>query len=194
MKLTLLKQLAWGTFALLLAAVVFSALVRTSTPPTELTLSKLAEEIAAGRVTKIVVNGDDLAVTLADGTNAVGKKEIGVGLSETLNNYGVPADALRAVSIEVKEASGFRFWAGILIPTILPLLVIGGIFWFMFRQAKGGVNQAFMFGKANLRLSRLLKDRVTFNDVAGLHEAKEELKEIVDFLKNPKKFLDIGAR
>jgi cell division protease FtsH len=73
------------------------------------------------------------------------------------------------------------------------LLAIGFIFWLMFRQTKTGVNQAFNFGRYNLKLSNV-KDKVMFKDVAGLKEAKEELIEVVDFLKNPQKFLDLGAR
>ena len=102
--------------------------------------------------------------------------------------------ALQAVSLEVKDESGFRFWMGILVPTILPLLIIGAMFWYIFRQAKGGANQAFNFGRSNLKMFGSSKDRVTFKDVAGLKEAKQELEEVVDFLKNPKKFLEMGAR
>ena len=68
------------------------------------------------------------------------------------------------------------------------------IFWWIFRQARTGVNQAFTFGKINIRLFANSKDKVMFKDVAGLKESKQELEEVVDFLKNPKKFLDIGAR
>ena len=95
--------------------------------------------------------------------------------------------------MEVQNQSGWSYWAGLLVPDIITLLIIGFLFWLMFRQAKTGVNQAFNFGRSNLRLSTF-KDRVLFKDVAGLREAKEELIEVVDFLKNPKKFLDLGAR
>jgi cell division protease FtsH len=122
------------------------------------------------------------------------KKETGTTLHETLKSYNVAPEALAATRVEVKDEPGWYFWAGVIIPTILPLIIIGGIFFFMFRQARVGVNQAFTFGRANLRLFGNFKDRVTFKDVAGLKEAKQELEEVVDFLKNPKKFLEIGAR
>ena len=183
------------TVAVLLAfALLFSFLVENVASSPSLTLNDLARKVSAGEVAKIVIAGDDLEVTLKDGTTASAKKEAEAGLSETFKNYGVSQEALAATSVEVKEESGLRFWASILIPTLVPLLIIGGIFFFMFRQAKSGVNQAFTFGRANLRLSGGEKDRVTFKDVAGLKEAKQELEEVVDFLKNPKKFLDIGAR
>ena len=82
----------------------------------------------------------------------------------------------------------------LLIPTLLPLLIIGALFWFLMKQAKGSVGQAFSFGKANLNLFTNFKDKITFDDVAGLKEAKKELEEIVDFLKEPKKYADIGAK
>src|SRR3989338_4741826 len=183
------------TVAVLLAfALLFSFLVENAAPSSSLTLNDLALKVSAGEVAKIVIAGDDLEVTLKDGTTASAKKEVGVGLSETLKNYNVTPEALAATRVEIEEESGLRFWASILIPTLVPLLIIGGIFFFMFRQAKSGVNQAFTFGRANLRLSGGEKDRATFKDVAGLKEAKQELEEVVDFLKNPKKFLDIGAR
>ena len=82
---------------------------------------------------------------------------------------------------------------GIILPTLLPILIIVGIFWYITRQAKGGVSQAFTFGRANLKPFGGFKDKVTFADVAGLQEAKQELQEVVDFMKNPKKYFDIGA-
>jgi len=190
----LIRYLGVTVAVLLSFALLFSFLVENAAPSPSLTLNDLALKVSAGEVAKIVIAGDDLEVTLKDGTTASAKKEAEAGLSETFKNYGVSQEALAATSVEVKEESGLRFWASILIPTLVPLLIIGGIFFFMFRQAKSGVNQAFTFGRANLRLSGGEKDRATFKDVAGLKEAKQELEEVVDFLKNPKKFLDIGAR
>lgn len=157
-------------------------------------MNEVVAKINAGEVSKILVRGDDLLIELKDGSRASSRKEAEAGISETLRNYGVEAGALQQISLEVQGESSVRFWAGVLIPTLLPLLIIGFIIWLMMRQAKSGIGQAFTFGKANVRLFNQFKDKVLFKDVAGLKEAKNELWEVVDFLKNPKKFLDIGSR
>ncbi|MDP2598932.1 MAG: ATP-dependent zinc metalloprotease FtsH [Candidatus Liptonbacteria bacterium] len=187
------KNFAWAILTLIVISVVFSSFLSPQTPPEKLSLSQLAQSINDGKVAQIKVNADDLSIKLSDEKMAVSKKETEAGITETLKNFGVEPAALAKVDISVQAQSGWEFWAGILIPTLLPLIIIGFIFWLMFRQAKTGVNQAFSFGRSNLRLSTF-KDRVLFKDVAGLKEAKEELVEVVDFLKNPKKFLDLGAR
>ena len=189
----LTKNILWGVITLLVVSVLFSAFISPAPQPQSLSLNQVADKINSGDITKIVVNGNDLAVTFKDGKQAISKKEAETGISDTLKNLGVNQQALQNVDLEVQDQSGWQFWAGILIPTVLPLIAIGFIFWLMFRQAKTGVNQAFNFGRSNLRLSTF-KDKVLFKDVAGLKEAKEELIEVVDFLKNPKKFLDLGAR
>ncbi len=189
----LTKNILWAILTLVVIALLFSLFVGPGTSPQTLSLNQLVDKINAGGVTKVIVNGNDLTVTLKDGSTAVSKKESESGISETLKNLGVAPQALQNVDLEVQDQSGWQFWAGILIPTLLPLLAIGFIFWLMFRQARTGVNQAFNFGRSNLRLSTF-KDKVMFKNVAGLKEAKEELIEVVDFLKNPKKFLDLGAR
>ncbi len=157
-------------------------------------MNDLANKINAGEVQSIVVNGNDLSISLKDGKKLTSKKEDGVGITETLKNYSVASDKMSSVSLEIREQSGLSFWLSIIIPAVLPLLIIGVLFWLFTRQAKGGINQAFSFGKANLKPFAGFKDKITFADVAGLKEAKEELREIVDFLKNPKKYIDMGAK
>src|SRR3989338_4807732 len=188
------KNLLWTILALIAISLVFSLFAETGKAPEKLSLNQLAEKINAGEVINIKVSGEDLDVTLKDNVKAAAQKETEASLTETLKNFGVDPAALQKVGVSVQNQSGLAFWASILIPTLLPLLVIGFFFWMMFRQARVGVNQAFNFGRSNIRLSTFGKERVTFSDVAGLKEAKEELVEIVDFLKNPKKFLDLGAR
>ena len=190
---TFTKNILWAIVTLLVIAFLFSLFVPSSNQPQALSLNELAQRVEAGSVKDIAVNGDNLAITLADGTQAVSQKEDELGLTQTLANFGVASSALQAVNISVQNQSGWDYWGGILLETLLPLLAFGIIFWLMFRQARTGVNQAFSFGRSNLKLSTF-KDKVTFKDVAGLREAKEELIEVVDFLKNPKKFLDLGAR
>jgi len=188
------KNIFWAITALLVISLLFSFFSQTGKAPQLVSLNDLVLKIDAGEVSKIVVNQNDLSVVLKNGDKLIATKETETGLSDTLRNLGVDSTALSHVSLEVQEASGFKFWIGILVPTVLPILIIGFIFWLMFRQAKSGANQAFTFGRANIKVFAPFKDRVTFQDVAGLKEAKQELLEVVDFLKNPKKYLEIGAR
>ena len=190
----LYKNIAWTILALIVLSFVFSLVADYAAEPKALSLNDLVAKINTGEVASIIVHDDTLDVTLTDKTMLTAQKESEAGLTETLKNYGVETNALRTVPITVENRTGGRFWASILIPTLLPVIAMIAIFWFIFRQAKGGQNQAFSFGKAGIKLFASDKDSVTFKDVAGLKETKQELEEIVDFLKNPKKFIDMGAR
>lgn len=191
---TLYKNIFWAITTLLLIALVFSFIYSEQKTPQALSLSQLVFKINNNEISKITVSGNDLNIELKNGEKAIAKKEAESSLTETFKNYGVDSIALQKVDFQIQEESGLRFWLSILIPALLPLILIGAFFWFMFRQAKGGISQAFTFGKANIKLFTQFKDRITFKDVAGLKEAKQELMEIVDFLKNPKKYLEIGAK
>ncbi len=162
----------------------------------EVTLSELVAEINEDRVEKITVEEDVLTVRLKDGAEQRSRKEAEVGLTETLKNYSVDQEKLKAVSLEVKALSGAGYWLGVMLPFLVPLLFIGFFIWWTARQVQRGSMQAFSFGQSRARLitPENSRERITFKDVAGVKEAKEELKEVVDFLKSPKKFLDIGAR
>jgi cell division protease FtsH len=181
-------------FAVLLT--LYSFVVGNFEEPEEMTLSELAQGITSGEVVAIAVEGEDLKITLDDESERISKKEVESSLSETLGNYGVLPEALSNVAIEIKNPSGFGYWTLNLLPFLLPLLFLGFIIWFMTKQAKGAGMQALSFGQSNARVidPNDKSQKVRFSDVAGVKEAKEELTEIVDFLKNPKKFLDIGAR
>lgn len=162
----------------------------------EIPLSTLAQEISLGNISSITVIGDKLEVTFVDETKKISKKEDGTALSTTLKNYDVSAEEFAKVNINVKNDQGFMYWFISLAPIILPIAFIVFFLWFLSRQVKGAGMQAFTFGQSKARLTSPNDkgQKVTFKDVAGCKEAKEELSEIVDFLKNPKKFLDIGAR
>ncbi len=185
------------TFLVFLVIIAgYSILGNQSTKAEEIPISALASDIKDNKVGAITVEGDTLKVVYKDQSQKISKKEVNVGLTETLTNYGLTQKQLSEVSIEVRSSSGFGFWFLNLAPILIPLLFIIFFLWFMTRQVRGAGMQAFSFGQSKARMISPddKKQRVTFKEVAGNKEAKEELKEIVDFLKNPKKFFEIGAR
>ncbi|MDO8593611.1 MAG: ATP-dependent zinc metalloprotease FtsH [bacterium] len=181
-------------FLLIMSA--YSLIVSFVQPSTDIPLSVVAADVAAGKISAITVNGDSLNLVYSDKSTETSRKDPSAGLPETLATYGVTPAELSKVSITIQGQSGFEFWFLTLAPILLPLLFIIFIFWFLSRQVKGAGMQAFSFGQSKARVidPADMSQRVTFADVAGAREAKEELLEIVDFLKSPKKFLDIGAR
>ncbi len=162
----------------------------------EISISDLAKSVTASEVKSILVEGEKLTITYKNDEIKTSKKETESSLSQTLFNYGVKPEALAGANVEVKNESGFGYWLMNLLPFLLPIIFIVFFFWYLSRQVKGAGMQAFSFGQSKARITdpNDKNNKVTFKDVAGCKEAKEELKEIVDFLKNPKKFLDIGAR
>ncbi len=197
-----------GSFWMSLGGAVLSILVIASiyayvvgeraNKPQDVGISQIATDINDGKIATITVEGDTATATYNDEakTKKAAKKEAGTALSETLRNYGVTAEALKNVSIDVKDEGGFLFWLGVIAPFAGPLILLGFFVWYFSRQVKGAGMQAFTFGQSKARMidPNDTTQKVTFKDVAGAKEAKEELSEIVDFLKSPKKFLDIGAR
>ncbi|HTH93264.1 MAG TPA: ATP-dependent zinc metalloprotease FtsH [Candidatus Paceibacterota bacterium] len=193
-----LSSYIFSTLLLFAIIVVLYSLlsgVGSDKTPT-VTLSEVARLTQAGQVKSIVVDDQDLTVTKTDGSVVDSKKESSTSLVQTLSSYGVDATHLDAVDISVSTQSGFLYFLITISPFVLPILVAALFLWLLSRQAKGAGMQAFTFGQSKARVTdpNDKNNRVTFKDVAGAREAKEELKEIVDFLKNPKKFLDIGAR
>jgi len=162
----------------------------------EISLTQIVGEINQEKIKKIIVSGNELNIIYQDDSGVLSRKETESALSQSLINYGVDKTKLAKVEIETKEKGDAWAWLTPLL-LILPLLVFGLFFWMIFRQARTGAMQAFDFTKAKTRLfgaEGYPKEKVTFKDVAGLKEAKEELMEIVDFLKNPRKYLQMGAR
>ena len=174
----------------------YSLYVSSTEGKKNVALSQVAQDVRAGSVTSIMVSGNSLALTYADGSKKTSTKDSATGLPETLTTYGATPDQLAKVAISVEGETGFKYWFFNLAPLLLPIIMLGFLFWFLTRQVKGAGMQAFTFGQSKARITDPAdtNNRVTFADVAGAKEAKEELLEIVDFLKNPKKFLDIGAR
>ena len=162
----------------------------------EVSLSELATSIEADTVREIIVEGNSISIELSDGTKQTSRKGSEVDITQSLVNLGVTPEKLRAISIKAQSPSGVTTWIIPILSIFAPIFFILFLFWILSKQVKGSAMQAFTFGQSKARIINPSDShqRVTFKDVAGSKEAKEELQEIVDFLKNPKKFIEIGAR
>ena len=189
-------SIAGAILIFMLITAAYLAVSENGKAKPETSISDLAKSVSVGEVKKILVEGDKLTITYKDDEIKTAKKEVGSSLSQTLFNYGVLNEALSKTEIEIKDESGFMFLLLNILPFLLPIVFILLFFWYLSRQVRGAGMQALSFGQSKARMTdpNDKTNKVTFKDVAGCKEAKEELKEIVDFLKSPKKFLDIGAR
>ena len=182
---------------LIFITALFSYISETRNEPDQLSITEVAQQVKAGEIETIVVRGAALEIDYKDETRnaAEAKREVDASITESLTNLGVSTEELAGVKIDVQRETGFLYWFGQFAPFLFPLLFLGVIIWFFTRSVKGAGMQAMSFGSSKARMidPNDGSKKVTFADVAGAKEAKQELMEIVDFLKNPKKFLDIGA-
>jgi cell division protease FtsH len=194
-----MKPLVKNLLILLVAFFVLGTLLSlwngSQKPAQQISFNQLASEVKDGKIDKIAINKDELDITLKDKTKQATTKETGQPLTELLTNLGVATDKISQVQISVDTPSGLDYWLGLLLPFLVPLLLIGVFIFFMMRSVQGANNRAMTFGQSQPREANLnAKDKVTFKDVAGVKEAKEELKEVVDFLREAQKFTALGAR
>ncbi len=184
------------TILLFLAMAIAAVMIifnSSNTSVERVSLNQFIEDVQAGEVVKIVVNTESnrLDITKVDNSQIYTHKEPSITLDELLTN--IPENVVKDIETEVLPPGNNTFWLNIFIG-IIPILILIGFFYFMMRQAQSSNNQAMSFGKSSAKLFDAQKKKTRFKDVAGAVEAKEELIEIVDFLKNPIKYSQIGAK
>jgi cell division protease FtsH len=177
-----------------IAALIFSVFSGPRQAP-DIEITQVAADIKSGKVQTVTVQGDSLTIEYNDPSlePRTSRKEADITIFEALDSLGVTTSHLKNVDIEVKSPGAWGDWANLLI-TIVPLVLFGALLFFMVRQAQGTNNQALSFGKSRARMFTGDKPTISFDDVAGADEAKEELAEVVEFLREPEKFISLGAR
>ena len=179
----------------LVVAALFSMTGGSLEEPKRIGMETLIAQINNEQIESIAVEGVKVDIALKSGEKETMRKEEGESFSQLLNNYGVDKNKVANIKIDIKGNEGVGFWMTTVIPFVLPFLIIGVFIYFMMRSVQGANSRAMMFGQSQAKeFGNDKKDKITFKDVAGVKEAKEELKEVVEFLQHPKKFLDLGAR
>ncbi len=188
-------KFSWKNFFLygllvVFSLFVFSALSASSEDKKTVSLSQVITDVKKGQVSQISISGDKLTITEKNGNVVQAFKEPGSNVYTIFKDAGI---SLGEAKITVKDDTGLNSWINIA-SAILPVVLMIAFFYFIFRQARGTQEGIFSFGQSRAKLFNRDNPKVTFKDVAGVDEAKQELSEIVDFLKNPKKYTDLGAR
>lgn len=184
------KNWIYAVGAVFLFIAAYLLLSGVSTKEQIIPISEVAQQVKDEKVESISVSGTKVTITKKDGKKEQSEIAAGQQITTTLKDLG--ADPTK-VKLDIKEGSdNSAVWT--IIMTFLPIIIIIGFFWFMLRQAQGASNQAMMFSKSKAKLFDATQEKVTFLDVAGAEESKQELSEIVEFLKYPKKFLALGAK
>ncbi len=191
------KNIGITLLLVLVVGALFSLYGRPIENQREVSMSQVVDELSKENVSNITINQNELTVTLKSDPSQklIAQKETDASVTETFRNLGVSEEALRRIELTVKKPSGISFWTASLLPVLLPFALLAFFLWFMMRSAQNMGNKAITFGQMTAGpVDQSKKKRTTFKDVAGNEEAKQELMEVVEFLKNPKKFQDIGAR
>ena len=194
-QMSFLNIIATVILIFLLITGIYAQFASETSVTTPASLSEIAADMQQGKVKALIVEGEKVTAEYTDATFKTTQREPDASLTESLTRLGVSSAALASTTIAFQEPSGFWYWTGQLAPFLAPIIFLIFFIWLFSRQVKGAGMQAMSFGqsKARVTLPTDQKQKVTFKDVAGAKEAKQELLEIVDFLKNPKKFIEIGA-
>ena len=185
-----LKNIFIGLFVAFILFSLLGSLGDKVTNLVEKPLTTVITDVKEGKVEKIEVEESRLTIFYKDGGKFLSHKEPQESLLKVFEGAGVDP---KAVEVKVKDLSPGQIWMG-LISNVLPLVLTVVFFLFLFRQARGAQDNIFSFGQSKARIFAKDLPKVTFADVAGVDEAKKELEEVVDFLKNPNKYKALGAR
>lgn len=179
------KNITYIIIIILLGLLAYSFLAPKTSEVKDSTITEIAQKVSDGQIEKITVNNNEVVAKVKNDGELKTYKESGVGLNE----YGITPDK---VNIEITNPDKNSIWVT-LASVIIPVVLIGLIFYWILKSAQGANVKAMSFGKTSARVFGKGETKTTFDDVAGMKEAKEELQEVVDFLRHPAKFQKLGA-